>query len=386
MVEDLNKPEEKEVVDIHPLKKGKRILVFLADFFIHFMLTFLLFNVAVAPIGKAITNYKDKNNQHIELTGEMYDHYYKCGILLKDSSFEYYDVTAGVEYTYRCFLSYFVIDTEVTTDANYPQYGHKIENDTILHFYKDIRNNPSAYIDNFKHYNEKNNYFIYDESTQSFLLKEEVKNEIYAFYDPKDSMGNIGEEYYKTISKEVFNPLLAEVMVDIEKNDLSYEGEEHTFLECKNTIIAIEKYHADLMTICAYITHFISWLALFLILPLVHKSRKTLAMIFMKIERVDFYSLNHVKRPPYLISAIYSLFSTMLGILFIPSLLVPFNTLFSLNFLMYGTIFSAILLITGLIFILVNQYNRSLVDYLSNNLFLTEEEMDELYRAKGYTI
>ena len=386
MIEDLNKQEEKEVVDIHPLKKGKRILVFLADFFIHFMLTFLLFNVAVAPIGKAITKYKDKNNQHIELTAEMYDHYYKSGILLKDASFEYYDVTAGVEYTYRCFLSYFVIDTEVTTDANYPQYGHKIENDTILHFYQDIRGNKDSYVANFKHYNEKNNYFIFDESTQSFSLKEEVKNELYAFYDPKDSMGDIGKDYYNTLSKEVFNPLMAEVMTDIEKNDLSYEGETHTFLECKNTIKAIENYHAELMTVCAYIAHFISWLALFLILPLVHKSRKTLAMIFMKIERVDFYSLNHVKRPSYLINAIYALFSTLLGILFIPSLLVPFNTLFSLNFLIYGTVFSAALLLASLIFLLVNQYNRSLVDYLSNNLFLTEEEMDELYRAKGYTI
>ena len=386
MIEDLNKQEEKEVVDIHPLKKGKRILVFLADFFIHFMLTFLLFNVAVAPIGKAITKYKDKNNQHIELTAEMYDHYYKSGILLKDASFEYYDVTAGVEYTYRCFLSYFVIDNEVNTDANYPQYGHKIENDTILHFYQDIRGNKDSYVANFKHYNEKNNYFIFDESTQSFSLKEEVKNELYAFYDPKDSMGDIGKDYYNTLSKEVFNPLMAEVMTDIEKNDLSYEGETHTFLECKNTIKAIENYHAELMTVCAYIAHFISWLALFLILPLVHKSRKTLAMIFMKIERVDFYSLNHVKRPSYLINAIYALFSTLLGILFIPSLLVPFNTLFSLNFLIYGTVFSAALLLASLIFLLVNQYNRSLVDYLSNNLFLTEEEMDELYRAKGYTI
>ena len=140
------------------------------------------------------------------------------------------------------------------------------------------------------------------------------------------------------------------------------------------------------MTICTYITHFICWLGLFLILPLVNKHRKTLAMIIMKVERVDFYTLNHTRRGPYIINSLYALFSTMLGLMFVPSLLVPFNTLFALRFLMYGTIFSLALIIADIIFLLINQYNRSLIDYLSNNLFLTEAEMDEVYRAKGYTI
>ena len=386
MDEQIKENQEKEVVAIHPLKKGRRILLFLADFFMHFMLTFLLFNIAVAPIGKAITNFKDKNQQHIDMTAEMYQHYYKSGVLLKDSSFEYYDATAGVEYTYRCFLSYYVLDTEESTDPNYPQYGHKIENDTIHHFYYDIRNNPDGYIDGFKHYNEKSNYFLYDEVTNSFSLKIEVKNELYAYYDVKDEMGDEGKKYFDAISKEVFNPLMAEVMTDIEKNDLHYDGEKCSFVECKRIIKEVEDYHAVLMTVCAYISHFISWLGLFLILPLINKNRKTLAMVFMKIERVDFYTLNHVKRPIYLINATHYLFATLLGVLFIPSLLVPFNTLFTLNFLIYGTAFSGLLLIADLIFLLVNQYNRSLVDYLSNNLFLTEAEMDELYRARGYTI
>lgn len=386
MDEELQEQQEKEAIDIHPLKKGKRILVFFADFFIHYALTFLLFNIAVAPIGKAITHYEEKNQEHITLTAEMYDHYYKSNILLKDASFEYYDVTAGVEYTYRCFLSYYVIEGEETTDSSFPQYGHKTANEVIRHFYVDIRNSEQKYIDNFKSYNETNNYFVYDEVNKSFSLKEEVKNEIYPFYDVKDEMGNIGKEYYDNISKELFNPLMAEVMRDIEQNDLHFEGEKHSFKQCRETIKAIETYHENLMTICTYITHFICWLGLFLILPLVNKHRKTLAMIFMKIERVDFFTLNHTRRGPYIINSIYALFSTMLGIMFVPSLLVPFNTLFSLRFLMYGTIFSLALIIADIIFLLINQYNRSLIDYLSNNLFLTEAEMDEVYRVKGYTI
>lgn len=386
MEEQLVNQQENEPVDIHPLKKGKRILVFLADFFLHFMATFLFFNVAIAPIGKVITNYEDKNNEHIALTEDMYNHYYKSGVLLKNDSFVYYDATAGVEYTYRCFLSYYVIDTVETTDPNVPQYGHKIENEAIRHFYVDIRNNEDLYITRFKDYNSKDNYFEYDESLKSFYLKNEVKTELYSYFDVKDEMGSVGQQYYDNISDNLFNPLMAEVMSDIDKNDLHYEGEKQSFLGCKNRIQEIETYHENLMTICAIIAHVISWIGLFLIFPLIHPNRKTVAMVFMRIERVDFFSLNHVKRGPYLINSIYSLFSNLLGIMFVPSLLVAFNNLFALRFLMYGTIFSLVLIIADLIFVLANQYNRSLVDFLTNNLYLTEDEMDELYRAKGYKI
>ena len=100
---------QENYIDIHPLKKGRRILVFLADFFIHFILTYLIFNIAAAPIGKAATNYNAKNEEHVLTTLDMYDHYYNAKVLLRDSGFDRTDVTAGVEYTYRCFLSYLVV-------------------------------------------------------------------------------------------------------------------------------------------------------------------------------------------------------------------------------------------------------------------------------------
>ena len=377
---------QENYIDIHPLKKGRRILVFLADFFIHFILTYLIFNIAAAPIGKAITNYEAKNEEHIATTLEMYDHYYNTKVLLRDSGFDRTDVTAGVEYTYRCFLSYFVLDNEESIDSNVPQYGHKKENDVVYHFYHDIRNKEQTYYDSFDYYNKKDNYFEYNDSTKEYNLKIEVKNELYAYFDPKDAMGDVGKQYYKDISNNLFNPLLAEVMNDIEKNDLHYEGETLSFLECKNRIKELETYHGNLMTICAYISHVFVWSGLFLILPLINKNRKTLAMIFMKIERVDFYSMNHIKKRMVVASGLYSLFSTLLGIMFIPSMLVPFNTLFTLNYLLYGTVFSGVLLLISLFFLIFNQYNRCLTDYLSNSLYLTSEEMDNVYRAKGYNI
>ena len=385
MYEDqINK--EENYVDIHPLKKGRRILIFIADFFIHFFVSFLLFNLAVAPIGKGITSFNSKNNEHISLTTEMYDHYYKRGVLIADSSYSKTDATAGVEYTYRCFLSYYVLDSEESIDSKYPQYGHKSANNNIYHFYHDIRNNDALYVNVFNTYNEKDNYFVFDELTQSFALKEEVKNELYAYFDPKDAMGDIGKKYYNNIMNHVFNPLMAEVMSDIEKNDLHFDGESRSFIECKNRIKEIEKYHERLMTICAFISHSVAWLILFIIIPLINKHRKTLAMIFMKIEKVNFYTLNLTKRSGVILIAIYYLLAMMFSIMFVPSLLVPFNNLFTFSLLLYSTAIGLILVLGALVFTLFNQYNRTLVDYLSNTLYLSEEEMDEVYRARGYKI
>ena len=386
MQTDLENEQKEQGVDIHPLKKGKRILVFLADLFVHFILSFLFFNIAVAPIGKAITNFNAKNADHIAYTAEMYEHYYKSNVLLKDDTFEEYDVTAGLEYSYRCFLSYYVIDSEETIDTKYPQYGHKAENEMVSHFYKDIRNNPDSYVEMFNKYNDTDKYFTLDETTKTYTLKTAYKTELYAYFDPKDEMGETGKGYYNTILKSVYSPLMAEVMKDIEINDLSFEGEKHTFKECKSMITSIEDYYMKLMTISAYISHFISWLGYFLIFPLINKSRQTLGMLVMKIERVNFFTLNHCSRPAYLINAFYWLFASLIGVMFLPSILAPFNTLFTFRFLIYGTVFSSVLALASLIFLLVNQYNRSLIDFLSNNLYLSESEMNELYRARGYNI
>ena len=385
-MEEIVETTKKEPVNIHPLSKGKRMLVFIADFFIQFILSFLLFNVLIAPIGKVITDYNSKDSEHVDLTAEMYNHYYKSGVLLTDGSFKSYDLTAGIEYSYRCFLSYYVLDNEESIDSDHPQYGHKNSNEVIYHYYANIRDKKESYFNNFNHYNETNNYFVFNNSLQIYELKTEVKNELYAFYDPKDAMGETGKAYYDNIMTELFNPLMAEVMSDIETNDLHYEGEKNSFLDCKKRILALETYHENLMTVCTVIAHSVSWLALFVIVPIIRKDRKTVAMMFMKIERVNFFTLNHLKGLPTGFNSIYYLFMTMLGIMFVPSLLVPFNNLFAIHYLMYGTIFSLALIITNMIFILANQYNRSLIDYLSNSLCLSESEMNEIYRARGYNV
>ena len=377
-----NNPEENGV-DIKPLKKSKRVLVFLADFFLNFIITFFLFSIAIAPIGKAITNFNDKDEEHKNVATEMYNFYYESGVLHKNTSFEAYDLTAGIEYTYHCFLSYYVLDSEDSIDPSYPQYGHKDENNTIRHFYRDIRSDESKYVSLFEKYNNDIGLFVKNED---YSLKEEVKNELYAFFDIKDEMGDIGNSYYKTIQNKLFNPLIAEVIADINNNDLVLPNHQHTFVECKNILKTLETYHSNLMCVCTFIAYFISTLIYYLVIPYFNMDKKTLGMMSMKIERVVFTNLNHPNRIHQILIMFYALLTNMIGLLFVPAILVPFNNLFANSWLLYSSIFSLVLSLISLVFMLINQYNRSLTDYISNTLFLAQDDMDALYRARGYNV
>ena len=50
-------------LNIKVISKWKRILINLGDFFINFILAFLIFNVAVTPVGKVFTDYNTKSKQ-----------------------------------------------------------------------------------------------------------------------------------------------------------------------------------------------------------------------------------------------------------------------------------------------------------------------------------
>ena len=51
--------QEQKVIEISPLSKGKRFLLFLGDFFIAFIIAFTLFNLATFPLTKLIFKTDD---------------------------------------------------------------------------------------------------------------------------------------------------------------------------------------------------------------------------------------------------------------------------------------------------------------------------------------
>ena len=65
--------QEQKYLDIYPISKGKRILTFLADFFITLITSIFLFNIIIYPIGKTIAKTDEKTNEIYTLEKEKYD-------------------------------------------------------------------------------------------------------------------------------------------------------------------------------------------------------------------------------------------------------------------------------------------------------------------------
>ena len=49
------KPVENKSLDVYPIKKGKRVLLFLCDLVIAFFISFVFYTAAVVPISEAAT-------------------------------------------------------------------------------------------------------------------------------------------------------------------------------------------------------------------------------------------------------------------------------------------------------------------------------------------
>ena len=378
----LSEQNEEKVVNILPLDKWKRFLVHLADFFINFIFAFLILNIAVAPIGKAITGFNNKTEIYNSNNEYMRDILYGNNILKVETGHARNDMTNNIAYTYDCWLSYYVIDEEESPNIEVTDYGHKSSNEVIYNFYHNIRSDDSSFETLFSHYNNENKYFALD--NHNFVLLENVKNALHAYFDPRDEMGELGKTFYDNIQNNVFMPLLSEVFTNIETNDLIYEN--HSYIESQKLVNQVTDYRDAFLVVVVFISLFLSWGIYYVVIPFINRNRKTLAMIMMRIERINIERLYICKRWEALFSAIYSFITNLMIVLILPVALVSINYVFSFNSFLFLAGLSLLFNIVSLGFILFNSFNRSLSDIFSHSVMITTDNLDAIYRAKGYNI
>ena len=167
--------KEEKVINLNPLSKWKRILLFLGDYAITFILAFILFNLAVFPLGKIICKSDKQSQKAVELQEKANDLLIEGGLIfndpLADDTFE-----NDVNYTFKVFLSYYAFDSEESPDASNPQYGHKAENEVIRNFFVNRLNDEPSYIAAFKDVNAKDQVFTIGETANDIALKSDYKS------------------------------------------------------------------------------------------------------------------------------------------------------------------------------------------------------------------
>ena len=372
--------QEKKVINLDPLKKGKRILLFLADYFIDFILGFLLFVVMVYPLGKVMTGFtakKDVYNANLELRGQIL---IGSKIIHNSHDVDIYNISYNVDFTSDCFLSYYAFDEESPSNMRYNQFGHKEDNKIFHTYFINILGDENKFITLFDKYNEKFSYF--DRSGANLTLKSEIRNQVKPNFIKGEECSQVGKEYVSKIKSSVYLPMFSEIMESIKTSDLIFEG--HSYNQTQSAIIGYEKFTLNLITATALIAVFLSSSVVYLIIPLCNKGRKTIGMFIMNIEVVNIRSLGYLKKREQVLRFIYSLFQVFLISFFVPMTSIPFVEMFRIQLLFIILLFSLAFMLINMTAILFDQYNRSLFDRLLGVIHLKTADLDEVYRAKGY--
>ena len=368
--------EEKKVVEIKPLSKWKRILLFLGDYFITFILSFILFNLAIFPLAKVICHTEEKNNQAASYERQSDELLMSYGIILEDpngsGTFE-----GHVNHTFKVFLSYYAFDGEMA-DSSHPYYGHKDGNEAIKNYYLNYENNPDAYLAAFKEVNEKDHLFEIGSGVNDIALKSDYKN-------------LLGNELLEVTDESKYSDLMVSFRDDvfarlfyihvyktIETNDVIRDG-----VSYKNLLTQASNIMKPMMWIpvaSAFISIIISWGAVYLLYPMVNGERRTPTMSIMKINILHCKRLIGINRINVLIHSFYDLVLNLSYSIVLPVLFFGFAYCFNLPLLFVASVISLGLAIVSLFFILFNQFNRSGSDLLTFTVAIPTSEIDNLYK------
>lgn len=369
-----------KIVQIPTLFKGKRILVFLADFFLSFIFAFVLFNAMAMPISNAITSSNERNSRNDIAAKRQFEVLYDNKVLLYQDINSKYNYVENVEYTLNCYLSYYSFEDTDSLEG-YPQYGHKEENEVVKHFYYDIRNSSSVYLDNLLKFNSTYDYYIIEGNNIS--LKDNVKTNLkLSFFSPND-MSEDGKTILANMQNNFMN-LYADVFKDIEKNDLL--SGDISYLKNKAIVSQCENELQWQLVISSSISYFLSVVISFLIIPLFNKDNRTLGMMMMRITRIGTNNLYLLKKSETILNFVYMLVFNLPIIFFMPMTYVVFTYLFNLPVLPALLFIGLILNLASFLSIMFSPLNRSISDYLSQSVLIKNSDLDEIYRSKGYDI
>lgn len=373
--------ENENILEIAPIGKGKRILLFFADFFLSFLLSFILFNVVVTPLGYLITDYDKKSEVSSTYENMKLDILYGRDLLYYHDEDDKYLFSYSLSFTYDVFLSYFCLDIETSPDINYPEYGHKKVNDVIWTYYHDIKNDDSKYAFLFVKYNV-DEYF--EEVDNQFVLKDIYKEGLAPYFNPTSDLSKQGMNYYDEIGQKFFFNLYGEVISDIEQNDLTYSGAALSYNDADVFIREFETFYQNFFTYSSIITYFIIWLAYFFIIPLFRKKHQTIGMSLMKIQRLNIHRLKLYSKVESALGSIYPLFTGASICFLLPMTIVGVAFPFSLPILIYAIVMAILFQIVSAIFLIFNSYNRTITDWFSQSVCVSNENLDAIYSIEDY--
>lgn len=106
----------------------------------------------------------------------------------------------------------------------------------------------------------------------------------------------------------------------------------------------------------------------------------------MRLSRIGTNNLYLLSKGENILNAIYMLVFNLAVVFFMPMTYVTFTYLFNIPVLFPSLLIGLVVIIASLITLLISSYNRTICDYLSRSVIIKNDDLDEIYRSKGYDI
>lgn len=362
-------PINPKYLDVSPIRKGRRMLLYFADLFLNFVLAVVFFSVAVYPIARHVTDYDGTAERCYQLQCRMMDVLYDNGLLVPDDE-DKYDFTASFSLTAEVFVKSFL-----------PEQDRR---DFISYFYVDLLGQDQS-VANAVYTQNASRYFTVESGIPELLP--EYQEAFLPLLDSLDTMSDDAKDNYDNLTQSVFPQMYASLFTDLEESPWIPED---------SPLYAYRLYRAQAqeneesqwlaVTYSVYIAMTLSCLVYFLIIPLVSKRGKTIGMMAMRIERIgsnSFHACSRLER--VLIFPLQSV-PSLATAMFVPIMYIDFITLFALPQLPYLSLITLAYAVVSFFFILFDKLHRSLNDFLTRTVLIDNAMLEGIYLAKGYPL
>ncbi len=357
-------------LDVSPISKGKRMLVYLADLFLNFIIAVVLFAALVYPIARVIASSDETDKARSLNEQERIDVLYNNDLLDFDENAEYkYDLNESLRYSANLYLLGFLNDT--------------FSPDYFKTFYVDYLGNDYQYLKDA--IRERDDYDFFNYEQEKLILNDEYKNKFMPLLDENDQLSSTAQADYDHFINSFFAHIYSDLMNELLTSKVITEVSplyRYRLLDAENKKMTEEE---NMVAVYAtYVSYFLASIIYFLVVPLISSNGKTIAMMAMRTERIGDNNFQVLSRKERIINFLYQLIFALPLIMFIPVMYIPITTIFSLPYLLYLSLISLGFVLISFVFVFINRLHRSLVDYLSKTILISKDLLEQIYVTKGY--